>query len=61
MTVGELIERLKQFDSNGIVYLDNQSYDVLIEVHDAYRIVYTHEGIGDIDVCIVMKDEEESE
>lgn len=57
MTVGELIERLKEFDANGIVYVEDTEEGEMVEVDSAYRIVYTHEGIGDIDVLITMKDE----
>lgn len=57
MKVYELIERLKQFDPNGIVYLEDKE-GIQVEAEDVNQIIYTHEGTGEIDVVITGLDEE---
>lgn len=57
MKVYELIERLKQFDLNGIVYLEDKE-GIREEAEDVNQIIYTHEGIGEIDIVITGLEDE---
>lgn len=57
MTVGELIARLQECDSDGIVYVDDTAEGEMVEVACAYTIVNSRGRIDGKDVYLAMKDE----